>query len=245
MNQAVVSPTDVDFVEMMAQGPRQEIKRKSNHPVWPRRKIPLTIGAVKANVGHGGAAAGVMALIKVLLILQKGVIPRHVGIKTALNPLFPDLDKLNVRIPFDEAPWLRSADRKRYWVVNNFSTTGGNTTVLLEESPVWLEPAKDPRNGFTVAVSAKSKVSLKKNLESLIKYLESNPTNNLSDLSYTTIARRIHHNRRITAHGKNLNKISKSLHKYLPAAETYRPIPRAAPSIAFMFLGQGTFYPRI
>jgi iterative type I PKS product template protein len=251
MSQAGVSPTDVDFVELHGTGTQAgdatEIESVTNvySPPWPRRSIPLTIGAVKANMGHGEAAAGIMALIKVLLVLKKGVIPRHVGIKTALNPLFPDLDKLNVRIPYDEVPWDRDLNRKRYAVVNNFSAAGGNTAVLLEESPLRPEPEEDPRNEYVVAVSAKSKVSLKKNLESLIAHLEPNPSMRLADLSYTTTARRMHHNHRISVHGRNLDEISRSLRKHLPTAATHRPIPATAPSIAFTFSGQGTFYPRI
>jgi monodictyphenone polyketide synthase len=51
-------------------------------------KNPLYIGAVKANVGHSGAAAGVTALVKVLLMLQKNTVPPHVGIKNSLNPIY-------------------------------------------------------------------------------------------------------------------------------------------------------------
>ncbi|KAM3081851.1 hypothetical protein ACMFMG_004321 [Clarireedia jacksonii] len=249
--EAGVSPIEVDFVELHGTGTQAgdatEIESVTSiyAPQWPRRTTPLTIGAVKANVGHGEAAAGIMALIKVLLVLKKGVIPRHVGIKTALNPLFPDLDKLNVRIPYEEVRWDRDPTRKRYAVVNNFSAAGGNTALLLEEPPLISNPLEDVRKEYVVAVSAKSKISLKRNLESMIAHLEQNPSIRLADLSYTTTARRMHHNHRIAVHGNNLGDIIKSLRKYLPTAETHRPISNNAPSIAFTFSGQGTFYPRI
>ena len=50
-----------------------------------RSDQPLHIGAVKANVSHGEAAAGVTALMKVLCMLQRNAIPPHVGIKTVLT----------------------------------------------------------------------------------------------------------------------------------------------------------------
>ena len=62
---------------------------------------PLYLGAVKSNVGHGEAASGVTALIKVLMMLQKNAIPPRVGIKKEINQGFPtDLSDRNVNIAF-------------------------------------------------------------------------------------------------------------------------------------------------
>lgn len=247
---AGVSPLDVDFVEMHGTGTQAgdsaEMKSVTSvfspRPPMRTRKQPLYIGSVKANVGHGEAAAGIMALIKVLLILQKGAIPRHVGIKTAYNPQLPDLDQLNVRIPFEQVSWPQNSTRKRYAVVNNFSAAGGNTTLLLEEPPLRSECEADPRTAFTVAVSAKSKVSLKGNLESFLAYIKSMPSENLPSLSYTTTARRMHHNHRIAVSGDNLETIILELEKHLPTVEMHRPIDNTTHSPAFLFSGQGTFY---
>ncbi|EDP47078.1 hypothetical protein KXW98_000949 [Aspergillus fumigatus] len=248
LTRAGVSPLDVDFIEMHGTGTQagdsteMESITSVFSPGVPKRSRPLYIGSVKANVGHGEAAAGVMSLIKVLLVLQRQAIPKHVGIKTALNPRFPNLDRLNVRIPHDQVPWPRSPTRKRYALVNNFSAAGGNTSLLIEEPPVRPEPKADPRAAFTVAVSAKSKASLKNNLRSFLAYLESQPSISLAHLSYTTTARRMHHNHRIAVHGSTLSSIMQELEPYLPAVDTHRPVPNTPPSIAFVFSGQGSFY---
>ncbi|TVY17729.1 Atrochrysone carboxylic acid synthase [Lachnellula arida] len=173
------------YVEMHGTGTQagdaQEIISVSEvfAPLTKRRRSnqPLHIGSVKANVGHGEAVTGPTALLKVLLMLEKETIPPHVGVKTGINPIFPkDLDKRNLRIPYQKQPWSRVPGKKRIAVVNNFNAAGGNTCLAIEEGPLREESeVVDPRSSHLIAVSAKSKVSLKGNLERLIAYLEAKP----------------------------------------------------------------------
>ena len=154
------------------------------------RTQPLHIGAVKSNVGHGEAAAGVMALIKVLCMLQKDTIPPHIGIKGTMNPVLPKdmTEKRNVHIPSEKVSWSKqSHGRKRLAVINNFSAAGGNTTVLLQEAPTRdNSSAVDHRTSHVISVSAKSRTSLRGNVSSLLSYLEDNKDVSLENLSYTT-----------------------------------------------------------
>lgn len=257
LDQAAVDPLDVSFVEMHGTGTQagdaQEIQSVTDvfAPLTPTKrrsaKQPLYIGAVKSNVGHGEAVAGTTALLKVLLMLEKEAIPAHVGIKNSINPGFPkDLDKRNLHIPYEKTPWLRQPDRKRIAVVNNFSAAGGNTSIVIEEAPdrslrddvAQVEP--DSRTTHVVATSAKSKVSLKGNLQRLIGYIEANPDVSLADLGYTTTARRHHHNHRVAIAASDAQGLKKQLSSYLQSADSHKPIPSSgAPGVVFAFTGQG------
>ncbi|KAI9819844.1 MAG: Type I Iterative PKS [Pycnora praestabilis] len=254
VSRAGVDPLDVSFVEMHGTGTQAgdsvEIKSITDvfAPLTRRRSAqqPLHIGAVKSNVGHGEAVAGVTALIKVLCMLQKNAIPPHVGIKNVINPTFPkDLDKRNLRIPFEKTPWPRVARKKRIAIVNNFSAAGGNTTLALADGPIRSISKVDSRSTHVIALSAKSKVSLKGNIARLLSYLERNPETSVSDLSYTMMARRIHYNHRIGISVSDIAQTQKLLSPYLESADSIRAVATSAPAIAFTFTGQGSFYKSI
>lgn len=248
LGRAGLDTEDVGFVEFHGTGTQagDAIEMQSVTDVFapshPRRNRPLTIGAVKGNVGHGEAAAGIMALIKTLLVFKHDLIPPHVGVKTGLNPAFPDLEKLNVRIPWEGVSWERSCNRKRMAVVNNFSAAGGNTTLVVEEPPIRAPSEPDTRAAAVVAITAKSKKSFRRNIEHLIEYISTHPSIYLADLSYTTTGRRMHHNYRIATSGKTLSEIRTKLQSYLPSADNQRPIPSEPPAIAFVFTGQGVIH---
>ena len=174
-------------------------------------------------------------------MLQKQAIPKHVGIKHSINPGFPkDLDKRNLRIPLQTTTWPRVAANKRVAVVNNFSAAGGNTALAIEEAPLREAVDTDPRSSHIIAVSAKSKISLKGNLERLIKYLDVNPDVSLSNLSYTTTARRHHHNHRVTVTASEASQLQKQLASHLQSVDALKPLPSTGPPpVVFAFTGQG------
>lgn len=252
LSRAGIDPLDVNYVELHGTGTQagdaEEIKGITDvfAPIKSRRhsRQPLHIGAVKSNVGHGEAAAGVTALIKVLLMLQKGAIPPHAGIKNSINPEFPkNLDERNLHIPFENHQWPQIAGQKKVAVVNNFSAAGGNTTLLVEEAPRRETSVVDPRSTHVIAVSAKSKGSMKGNLERLINYLNKNPEILLADLAYSTTARRIHHNHRVAVAATDLAQVKKQLTHQFESVEDLKAIPATGPPpVAFAFTGQGASY---
>ncbi|KAF2963431.1 hypothetical protein GQX73_g10156 [Xylaria multiplex] len=252
MRSAGTDPLHVNYVEMHGTGTqagdREEMKSVTDvfAPAGQKpRKQPLHIGSVKANVGHGEAVAGVTALIKVLLMFQKGVIPRHIGIKNCFNPALPqDLDSRQVVIPLTNQPWYSIEDgAKRIAVVNNFSAAGGNTSIVIQEPPrleTTIISAENSGVSYAVAVSAKSKLSLRDNIERMINYIDCNPQISLADLSYTTTVRRYHHHHRIAVTGSNLSQIRSELVAQLDLANSLMPITLdSKPPVAFMFTGQG------
>ena len=252
LNQAQVDPVDIDYVEMHGTGTQAgdgtEMRSVTNvfAPSEPTRRRtaeqPLYLGAVKANVGHGEAASGVTALIKCLLMMQKNAIPPHVGIKNIINQTFPkDLSERNVHIAFHKTPFRSRNGRSRRIYVSNFSAAGGNTGLLLEDGPSFTPSYVDPRSYHMVAVTAKSKSALLRNIENLVDYLEQNPDTSAADLAYTTTARRIQHNWRVSVTGCDINQIRGQLESKL-RGDSLVPVLSVAPKIVFLFTGQGSHY---
>lgn len=208
----------------------------------------LYLGSAKANIGHGEAASGVTSLIKVLLMMQKNMIVPHCGIKTNINRKFPlDLQERNVNIALKPTTWERSSDpsKPRRVFVNNFSAAGGNSALLLEDAPLKKESlaeGSDRRSLHLICISAKNGVSLRGNLRSMLKFLKQNPCVPLGQLSYTTTARRIHHQHRAMLIGSNVGEIYAETEKVL-RDNIGMTRPKSTPRIVFAFTGQGAQYP--
>ncbi|KAL2010566.1 hypothetical protein VTN00DRAFT_6373 [Thermoascus crustaceus] len=255
LNEANVNPLEISYVEMHGTGTQagDAVEMKSVLDIFAPdyRRGPgqsLHLGSAKANVGHGESASGVTSLIKVLLMMKNNLIPPHCGIKTKINHNFPtDLKERNVHIAFKPTPWERPEGGKRKLFLNNFSAAGGNTALLMEDAPApRTENVRDPRSTHMVAVSGRSKSSLKNNIESLLKYIDENSRNNdeesfLPKLSYTTTARRIHHPFRTIVNGSNLREVRDRL-QGSTNCENISPVPASPPSIGFIFTGQGSQY---
>lgn len=248
-----VDARDISYVEMHGTGTQAgdgaEMKSISN--VFAPRlqgRLPgqnLHLGALKANIGHGEASAGVASLIKVLLMLQRNAIPPHVGIKGTMNTTFPtDLEERGIRIPLKETSWLAPTGGKRRAYLNNFSAAGGNTGLLLEDAPQSARMSEnDPRTNFVVSVTAKSAWSLEKNVQKLISYLELKPDTSLPRLSYTTTARRTQHPYRASIAVSSISEAKEALS--LAQAEIIKPVSTQPPKVAFVFTGQGAHYPSL
>lgn len=94
LNQTGVDPVDVSYVEMHGTGTQAgggtEMKSITNVFALrdQGRRQPdqlIHLGALKSNIGHGEASAGVVSLIKTVIMMQKSAITAHVGIKTTMN----------------------------------------------------------------------------------------------------------------------------------------------------------------
>jgi natural product biosynthesis luciferase-like monooxygenase protein/amino acid adenylation domain-containing protein len=91
------------------------------------------LGAVKTNIGHLEAAAGIAGLIKTVLCLQKGVIAPNLHFKR-LNPHI-SLAGTTFEIPTEPRPWPGSPDTPRFAGVSAFGFGGTNVHVILEGVP--------------------------------------------------------------------------------------------------------------
>ncbi|GAB7325180.1 hypothetical protein MBLNU13_g09258t1 [Cladosporium sp. NU13] len=205
---------------------------------------PLHIGAAKANVGHGEAAAGVTSLAKILLMLKHSKIPPHCGIQTRINPKIPDLKSRNAFIAKTPVSWQRPVNGSRRVLLNNFSAAGGNTALVLEDPPRMEDAVeKDPRSHHVVAISAKTPWSLQQNLRNLISWIETQHPSGVSlgSLSYTSTARRSHHPHRVAVSGKDASEIRNILQESLDQGHGVNR-HKGSPRLLFTFTGQGSHF---
>ena len=109
---AGVTPSEVDYVEAHGTGTLlgDPIEARALGAVYGRGRqpdAPLLVGAVKTNLGHLEAAAGIVGLIKAALALQRGAIPANLHFETP-NPHIP-FDELRLKVVDEATEW--SADR--------------------------------------------------------------------------------------------------------------------------------------
>ena len=147
---AGVEPGSVDYLEAHGTGTElgDPIEVRAAASVYgPGREAerPLLLGSVKTNVGHLEAAAGVAGLIKVLLSMRAGEIPKHLHFETP-NPRIP-WEELPVRVTAEGSAWPEGLDRPWRAGVSSFGISGTNAHVVLEgmerRSPPVL-PASSP-----------------------------------------------------------------------------------------------------
>ncbi|KAK7530819.1 polyketide synthase module [Phyllosticta citribraziliensis] len=244
LNTAGADPSSVSYVEMHGTGTQHgdAVEMTSVLNVFSPRSDPLYLGSAKSNIGHAESASGVASLIKVLLMMENSAIPPHCGIKTKINHNFPtDLEQRGIRIAMKATDWKRPAALPRRAFVNNFSAAGGNSSVLVEDAPVLVPKSiQDARSQHLVAVSARTPGSLKNNIQTLAQFIAQNPSVSLPSLSYTTTARRIHHNFRVMVSGSDLSAVQNAL-LAAGSRDKYTAVAPGVRSI-FAFTGQGSQY---
>ena len=247
LRQAAVRPREVGVIEMHGTGTqagdRVETTAVQNvfaSPAEPKRPQPLIVGAIKANIGHSEAAAGVVSLIKAILMLHRDTIPPQPNQPFKLNPyLVPLLGPgTDVQLANGQA-WPKNETNPRYVFVNNFDAAGGNVSVLIHETPSYarLSPPSrsDSRSHHVVVTSGRTEVAQAQNKDRLREYLLQHPETQLASLAYTTTARRMHHNLR---DAYVATSVAELLHQMGQPAKLLTP----ASSVVFAFTGQGSQY---
>ena len=155
LSDAGVAPAEVDYIEAHGTGTTVgdpiEINAVAAAYAGDRKaEHPLLVGSVKTNLGHLESAAGIAGLIKAVLVVQRGVIPRHLHFRDP-NPSL-DWDRLPIRVTSEMMDWPRRNGRPRLAGVNSFGISGTNSHLIVGEYP----GAEDrPHPGSALAGSAR------------------------------------------------------------------------------------------
>ncbi|MEU3187610.1 amino acid adenylation domain-containing protein [Streptomyces sp. NPDC006923] len=125
------------------------------------------LASVKSQIGHLGAAAGVVGLVRAALAVHHGLIPPNVDFR-GLNPRIGP-DPTPFYIPTEARPW--PAGRKRVAAVSSFGIGGTNAHVVIEAG----EPAARPTAVPCLMLSSGSAAALRSDAARVADYLEARP----------------------------------------------------------------------
>jgi acyl transferase domain-containing protein/NADPH:quinone reductase-like Zn-dependent oxidoreductase len=135
---AGAAPADVDYLEAHGTGTElgDSIELRALASVYGRGRQserPLLLGSVKTNIGHAEWASGMASIIKVIMAMQKGVIPAHLH----FNDPNPNLDweQMPVQVTTEKMAWPAVPERPPRSAVNSFGMSGANGHVVLEGYP--------------------------------------------------------------------------------------------------------------
>lgn len=138
------------------------------------------VGSMKGSVGHLEAAAGVAAIAKAVLCLERRVLPRVAGF-SALGPSEQGAPG-NLRVLAETEPWSDPAPLR--CGVHGFGLGGTNAHVILEEAPPPAERRGGPGPQLLV-FSARTERSLTEELRAQAEFLRRHPTVDLRDVAFT------------------------------------------------------------
>jgi mycoketide-CoA synthase len=219
--------------------------RVEGHPLW--------LGSVKSNMGHTQAAAGVAGVIKMVMAMRHGVLPRTLHAEEP-SPLI-DWSEGDVELLREEVSWERNGAPRRAGV-SSFGISGTNAHVILEEAPFVEGAAAGEPNAEEVGggallggevlpflVSASSDEALAGQAGRLRAFLEGDRVVELGDVGSTLASRRsaLPHRAVVVAGGReDLVASLGSLERGDVDDRLVSGVAGGGGKVAFLFSGQGS-----
>ncbi len=264
LSRAGVAPSEVDYLE--AHGGASEfgdpIEVQAAAAVYGKGREadrPLLIGSVKTNIGHIEPAAGVAALIKAVLAMKRGKIPKHLHLENPSRHI--DWNRLPVQVVSEGTDWPRRPERPPRAGISAFGISGANAHVVVEgygspdATPAGLPRpvsaagmdisgegrAFAPRQTRLLPLSGKSDEALRDLADRYLSWLDkldnAEDQDLLADMAWTAGAGRSHFDHRAGIAFQDAASLRKKLQNLAETGQ--KQTLRTATKIAFVCAGEG------
>ncbi|GBG36378.1 Phthiocerol/phenolphthiocerol synthesis polyketide synthase type I PpsC [Mycobacterium montefiorense] len=160
LTSAKLTPADIDYIEAHGTGTPlgDPIELDSLSKVFADRqdRAPLVLGAVKTNLGHLEAAAGIAGFMKTVLAVGHGRIPRNLNFRELTPHASEGVSRLTIAT--EDMEWPDTGQPHRAGV-SSFGVSGTNAHIVVEQAE---DPVPVPHQGSgpavtTLLVSGKTK----------------------------------------------------------------------------------------
>ncbi|WP_438827733.1 type I polyketide synthase, partial [Streptomyces javensis] len=213
---------------------------------------PLWLGSLKSNIGHTQSAAGVGGIIKMVMAMRHGVLPRTLHVDEPTPHV--DWTAGDIELLTEARPWPES-DRPRRAGVSSFGMSGTNAHAIIEQPPVEDaepnepgEPGEPEGQGSAEpallpwALSAKTTDALQGQAERLYALLEADPDLALTDVGHSLATTRATFEQRAVLLAADRDGFRSALRTLADGGDgpsVVRGAP-AAGKLALLFTGQGS-----
>ncbi|KRE90068.1 hypothetical protein ASG87_18860 [Frateuria sp. Soil773] len=245
LEDAGVTPEQIDYVEAHGTGTAlgDPIELRALSEVFASRTRPLWVGSVKTNIGHLESAAGIAALIKVVLSMRAGQLPRHLHL-TKPTPHFDWAGTL-LKVPTEHRAWPLQANECLAGI-SAFGGSGSNAHVIVSQAPAVRADEAD-EEPMLLAMTAKSPTALRELQKRWLLALESATPEATRALCAKANGGRARLDYRSVCMGSDDTLLRAALQSLLngdggASVAWTGQAPAGRRSVAFLFSGQGAQY---
>ncbi len=206
---------------------------------------PCVLGASKTNFGHTQAAAGALGMMKAILAVQHGVVPRNLHFEA----LPDDMARIDTGlfVPQTNTPWPLDGGRPRYAAVSAFGLSGTNVHAIVEQATEPLSrnaaASRPSRDGTLLfPLTSSSTKGLQETAGRLADWVEAQTPNlAMPNLAYTLARRREHRSVRTSVLASTKAELIAALREVANGDSVYQQVvAQKERGPVWVFSGQGS-----
>ncbi|MFJ5780217.1 type I polyketide synthase [Streptomyces sp. NPDC093094] len=245
---ARVRAGDVDVVEAHGTGTTlgDPIEAQALLATYGRERDagdPLWLGSLKSNIGHTQAAAGVGGIIKMVMAMRHGVLPRTLHVDRPSS--YVDWSAGAVELLTEAREWPGVPGRPRRAGISGFGASGTNAHLILEEAPeeeTATAAPPDIAGPVPWVLSARSERALREQARKLHDHVAADPGADALGIGWSLVSGRSRFEHRAVVLGRGRDELLGGLESLSGGTESPAVVRGTAGELGgsvFMFPGQG------